>query len=458
MKINNTYDIILLKDVIILNRFIKVCETILFIFFLVLLPFLTNKLSTIISLVIIVVFYLLEKKINIKHYSIFLFLLALLIRIITTLTLNVSIVDDFKTMLDASRLLLKGNTSFLNSFYFRMFPYQLGHVLYQTSLLRIINSTLFLKIVNSIITSLIVVFIYLISKNIFKEETARKVSLLYLLYLYPLYLNSVLTNQHLPALLTLISIYLFLTKPHNYKTIIQIGLILSVSNIFRSESIIIIFGLIVFLLLTSTKKSIKTNAISIITLIFVYLLSQLTFSIFLQESRLNTKFQNNAPYWKFYCGLSDKYNGLFNEEDQEVFFNSDNQKELLLERVKSDKNKLPKLFLKKEVILWTQTNYDLRINNNINQKLYNFLLNFNQGFLNVIILLSVITLFPYKEKTNDKVLLIKIILFLYYGIYMFIEISPRYAYILHLLLFLIIGISIERINDIIKKRCKYAKI
>ena len=458
MKINNTYDIILLKDVIILKQFIKVCEAILFIFFLVLIPFLTNKLSTIISLLIIVVFYLLEKKINIKHYSLFLFLLALIIRIITALTLKVSIVDDFKTMLDASRLLLKGNTSFINSFYFKMFPYQLGHVLYQTSLLRIINSTLFLKIVNSIITSLIVVFIYLISKNIFKEETARKVSLLYILYLYPLYLNSVLTNQHLPALLVLISIYLFIKKPNNYKTIILIGLILSISNVFRSESIIIILGLVVFLILSSTKKNIKSNSINIIILIAVYFLSQFTFSTLLEISPLNTRFQNNVPYWKFYCGLNDKHNGIFNEDDQAVFFNSNKQKELLIERINKDKFKFPKLFLKKEVILWTQTNYDLRINNKLNQNIYSFLLNFNQGFLNILILLSVITLFSYKEKTNDKVLLIKIILFIYYGIYMFIEISPRYAYILHILLFLIIGISIERINDIIKKRCKHAKI
>lgn len=458
MKINNTYDIILLKDVIILKQFIKVCEAILFIFFLVLIPFLTNKLSTIISLLIIVVFYLLEKKISIKHYSLFLFLLALVIRIITTFTLKVSIVDDFKTMLDASRLLLKGNTSFINSFYFRMFPYQLGHVLYQTSLLKIINSTIFLKIINSIITSLIVVFIYLITKNIFKEETARKVSLLYILYLYPLYLNSVLTNQHLPALLVLISIYLFIKKPNNYKTIILIGLILSISNVLRSESIIIILGLVVFLILSSTKKNIKSNSINIIILIAVYFLSQFTFSTLLEISPLNTRFQNNVPYWKFYCGLNDKHNGIFNEDDQTVFFNSNKQKELLIERINKDKFKFPKLFLKKEVILWTQTNYDLRINNKLNQNIYNFLLNFNQGFLNILILLSVITLFPYKEKNNDKVLLIKIILFIYYGIYMFIEISPRYAYILHILLFLIIGISIERINDIIKKRCKHAKI
>ena len=458
MKINNTYDIILLKDVIILKQFIKVCEAILFIFFLVLIPFLTNKLSTIISLLIIVVFYLLEKKISIKHYSLFLFLLALIIRIITALTLKVSIVDDFKTMLDASRLLLKGNTSFINSFYFKMFPYQLGHVLYQTSLLRIINSTIFLKIINSIITSLIVVFIYLITKNIFKEETARKVSLLYILYLYPLYLNSVLTNQHLPALLVLISIYLFIKKPNNYKTIILVGLILSISNVFRSESIIIILGLVVFLILSSTKKNIKSNSINIIILIAVYFLSQFTFSTLLEISPLNTRFQNNVPYWKFYCGLNDKHNGIFNEDDQAVFFNANKQKELLIERINKDKFKFPKLFLKKEVILWTQTNYDLRINNKLNQDIYSFLLNFNQGFLNILILLSVITLFPYKEKTNDKVLLIKIILFIYYGIYMFIEISPRYAYILHILLFLIIGISIERINDIIKKRCKHAKI
>jgi hypothetical protein len=187
-------------------------------------------------------------------------------------------------------------------------------------------------------------------------------------------------------------------------------------------------------------------------MIIVYLICNLLVSNILLLTPLNTKLENKASLWKFYCGLNYEYNGIYNEEDQDVFFNTSNQKELLVERIKEENYKLPILFLKKEVILWTQTNYDLRITNNMNQSIYNFLLNFNQGYLNIIILLFVISLFPYKDLKNDKILLIKIILGLYVCIYALIEISPRYAYILHILVFLILGISLEKITNFLKNR------
>ena len=96
------------------------------------------------------------------------------------------------------------------------------------------------------------------------------------------------------------------------------------------------------------------------------------------------------------------------------------------------------------MILWTQTNYDLRITNEWNNSIYGWLQYFNQGYLNIIIILFVISLIPKrKEEENDKIIFIKILLALYYGIYLLIEISPRYAYNLHMLTFLMLGIGLE---------------
>lgn len=432
-----------------MKKFIKVCEYILLILFLILIPFMRDKLSILLTLPVLVLIYFLSKKINIKHFTIFIFIMALVIRIISIIYLKVSIVDDFKTMLDASRDLITGNLDFLKNSYFEYFPYQLGHVLYQALLLKIINSVFFLKIINSIITALIVVFIYLISKNIVKEKTAKVTTVLYLLYFYPLYLNSVLTNQHLPVLLSLIGIYLLITKKSSIKTILLIAVIFGIANIFRTESIIFIGGIILYILFI-TKDKIKQKIILSITLLGTYLLFNILVSSIIYISPLHTRLENNAKEWKFYCGLSTKYNGIYNEEDQEVFFNSNNRKGLLKDRIKQEGKNLPVLFLKKEVILWTQTNYDLRLENNINE----YFLYFNQGYLNVIIILFIISLIPIKKISNDKSLLIKIILAMYYGIYMFIEISPRYAYILHVLIFILIGVGIENINKFYYNKTK----
>ena len=424
-----------------MKKLIKICEIILFILFLILIPFLKDKLSIFLAIPVIIGIYLFIKNEKIKRFALFIFIFSFLIRLLSIIFLKVEIVDDFKTMLDASNNLLNGDLSFVNSFYFTAFPYQLGHVLYQTGLLKIFNDVFFLQLINCIITSLIVLFIYLISRKIVKEKTARFITLLYSLYFYPIYLTTVLTNQHIPTLLSLIVIYLLITKKDTWKLSIVIAFILGVANFLRTESIIFILGIILYKLFVD-RKTIKTSLINSSILLGTYILFTILISNLVYLSPINKQLTNSYPEWKFFCGLSSAHNGIYNNEDQEVFFKKGtNKKELLINRVKEENIKLPLLFLKKEVILWTQTNYDLRLTNNLN----NIFLLFNQGYLNIIIILLVISLIPKKKETNKKALLLEILLGIYYGIYMFIEISPRYAYIIHTLVFILIGVGIERL-------------
>lgn len=437
-----------------MKKLIKICEYSVFIIFFILIFFMRQKATFLLVVPVFILIYLFTSKVNIKKFGLFIFIISLIIRIVSILYLDTQVTDDFKLMFDASRSLINGNLAFLNTPYFKTFTYQLGHVLYQAFLLKIWNNILFLKIVNSIITSLIVLFIYLISKRLFSERIARSCSLLYLFYLYPIYLNSILTNQHLPALIILIVIYLLITKKYDYKLFIICGVLLSIANVFRTESIVIILGIVGYNICLSNKDNFKKMFSYSLILICVYIVVNfiINSSVYLT---LNTNLTNKAPTWKFYCGLSDRYNGIYNSYDEGVYFTSNDTNKLLLDRIKNNYTKLPILFLKKEVILWTQTNYDIRINNNINNNIFNFILNFNQGILNFTYLLFVISLFPWKKDYKlDKILLLKIILALYYGVYMFIEISPRYAYILDILIFLCIGLALEELNNLYKKRFK----
>ena len=427
-----------------MNKVIKLYDVLLFILFFIILFFMKNIFSVFLFIPLFILIFFISKDIEIKRFSLFIFIFSFIIRLFSILYLKVSITDDFKTMYVASKSLLRGDFSFLNTFYFKTFSYQLGHVLYQAFFLNIINSVTFLKLINVLISSLIVLFIYLISRNLFNEKIARIVSLTYTFYLYPIYLDSVLTNQHLPALIVLIVIYLLIKKEINYKLVIIIGILLGIANIFRTESIIIIMGIIIYFICNNT--SYKNTFIKICLLLVSYFIFNLGINGIIYLS-LGTTLSNNAPSWKFYCGLNYKYNGIYNTEDQDIYFNSKNKDKLVLDRVKEENIKLPVLFLKKEVILCSQTNYDLRINNKINPDIYKFLLYFNQGCLNLIIILFIISLFP-KNKYNNKLLLIKIIIGLYYFIYMFIEISPRYSYILYIFMTLVMGMSIDKLLKI----------
>lgn len=437
-----------------MKRTIKLCEYILFILFLGMLLFTKEKLTTLLIIPILPLIYLFIKKVKIKRYGLFIFILALLIRLFTIFILKVEITDDFKTMYDASTNLIKGNLDFMNGFYFKTYPYQLGLVLYQAFLLKIINNVIILKIMNSIITSLIVLFIYLISKKIYKEEYARMISLGYILYLYPIYLNSVLTNQHIQTLIIMLVIYLVITKKETKILFIVLALLLGIANFFRSESIVIILGLVLYSLIFSTKKNYKTKLINIVILLFVYFLFTnlttflLNISPLFKNTNEETTIDKNVKVWKFYCGLNTEHNGIYNNDDAKRYFNTRNEEKLLLDRIKKDKFKFPILFIKKEVILWTQTNYDLRINNNFNKEFYNLLLKFNQAILNLTLLLFVIGLFPIKKETKKEIIFIKLLIGLYFGVYLFIEISPRYAYILHILIFIILASSIKNIEFI----------
>ena len=443
-----------------MKKFIKICEIFLFLFFLVLLFFTKQKLATLLIIPLLVILYFIYKKESIKHWEVFLFIIAFFIRIVSIFFLNVEIADDFKTMYEASLSLLKGNLDFMNGFYFRTYPFQLGLTLYQAVLLKIYHDVIILKIFNSIYTSFIIVYLYKISKLFVKEKIARMVSFSYLFYLYPLYLNSVLTNQHIPAFLMLIAIYFVITKMDSIKSAFWVAIILGVANFFRTESIIMIMAIVIFKFVFITRQTVKKTLLYL----FIVLVSYFSFTTMtnqiIMHSPLNTavseeaKLDKNVTLWKFYCGLSTKHNGIYNEEDQNMYFNTDQEKELLMERIKNDKFRFPVLFLKKEVILWTQTNYDLRILNPFQGFWYSLVLSFNQGYLNFVMLLFVISLIPKKEEERKEVLFIKLLIGLYFGIYLFIEISPRYAYNLHMLVFLLLGIGVERIIDFYHKKVK----
>ena len=440
-----------------MQKLIKLCEYILFFVFLIVILFLKQKIYTIVAIPIIIGIYFFIQKCKIKNFGLFIFFATLIIRFISILILKVNVLDDFKTMYEAALLLIKGDLSFMNGFYFKTYPYQLGLVLYQAILLKLWKNILVLKIMNSIYTSLIVYFIYKISKCIWKEESARMVSLAYSIYLYPIYLNSVLTNQHIQSLLMMIVIYLLVKKEQSIKWYVIIALLLAFSNFFRTESIIFILGIIGYNIAYLKKDNIKKKGLCVLSLLVVYYLCTTLTTIALNNSILfkntdETTIDKNVTLWKFYCGLNVNHNGLYNEESATEYFTSSNEKELLINRIKQDYPKYPILFLKKEVILWTQTNYDIALLNKWNPKLRQAIENYNQGFLNIVLIMFVISLFPKKKEEKKEFILLKIIIALYFGIYLFIEISPRYAYILHMIVFMIVAEGIEKIEEIVKKK------
>lgn len=380
-----------------------------------------------------------------NSFIIFLFLFSFITRLIVILTINTPIISDFKTMYEASLELINGTNNYKNSIYFINWAYQMGHVVYQSILLSVINNVVFLKIVNAFNSSLTVVFIYLISKKISSSTSSKIVSVLYSIFLFPLLLNTVLTNQILPVLLTLISIYILINLDYEkyiFKSII-IGLILGLANILRSEGIVIIFSILLYSIYLIFKKHNKNIFISFVIIFISYMMIFNISSTILIKTNISTNgLKNMNPTWKFVLGFNYETNGMYSDIDASKYaFNKDESKKIVLERLK-EYDKIPMLFLKKSKILWLNSNLSWSIGHIQNVKIYNILSYINQLFIIFFTLLSFVSLFNLKKLDNTQIIT-TLILITYFFVYLLIEVMPRYAYSLEVFQVILSSIGLD---------------
>lgn len=395
-----------------------------------------------------------KKLVKENKFIIFLFLFSFIIRLGVILLVDTPIISDFKVMYDAALEIVNGTDSYKSMGYFITWGYQMGHVLYQAFLLSIINSAFFLKIVNCIITSLTVVFVYLISRRICSERSAKISSILYSIFLFPLLLNSVLTNQFLPVLLILIALYILLNINFKKKFVISsviVGILLGLSNIFRSETIVIVFSILLyFVFLFITKVDWKKLIISFLIIFMGYYVVFNGTSLLLKATNVSPsglEILNSS--WKFVVGFNYESNGMYTDEDAAIYSrDSEAADKEAINRIMQFE-KIPLHFLKKTKILWF--NSDLSWSISMDEVYYKVLNIINQIWIILFNILAVCSAFKFiKFKFEKEHVLMCLILLVYFGVYLLIEVMPRYAYSLQVFEAIIIGISLDYIFTKIK--------
>lgn len=399
-----------------------------------------------------------------KHkFIIFLFLFSFILRLLIVITINTPVISDFKTMLDASLELVNNTSNYKSMPYFITWGYQMGHVVYQAFLLSIINNLLFLKIMNALITSLTIVMIYVISKKLSNEKAAKITSIIYSIFLFPLLLNTVLTNQLLPMLLILVAINLWITYiPKKIFIAFPTGLLLAFSNILRSETIVIITGILVYSLFSMLeKKDIKKLALSLLILLATYSGVMKLTSYTLQKSNISPSgLENKNTAWKFLTGLNIETNGMYSEKDAEVYaYDEQKTKKELTKRIKEDYKNYPLLFLKKIKIVGLNSDLSWSVGH-LNQQTTKILTYLNQLFIYFFFIMSLLSLIPLLKKKYKKAqVLITLITIIYFGVYLLIEVMPRYAYSIQIFEAILTSITLGYFLEIIfnKGREKNAK-
>ena len=389
-----------------------------------------------------------------NKFIIFLFLFSFIIRLGVIVLVETPIISDFKMMYDAALEIVNGTDSYKSMSYFITWGYQMGHVLYQAVLLNIINSVFFLKFVNCIITSLTVVFVYLISGRICSDRSAKISSVLYSIFLFPLLLNTVLTNQFLPVLLILIALYILLNINFKKKFIVSsvvVGILLGLSNIFRSETIVIIFSILLYFgFLFITKVDWKKLIISFLIIFMGYYVVFNGTSLLLKATGVSPSgldILNSS--WKFVVGFNYESNGMYTDEDASLYSrDSEAADKEAIKRI-TQFEKIPLHFLKKTKVLWF--NSDLSWSISMDEAYYKTLNVINQLWIILFNILAVCSAFRFiKLKFDKEHVLMCLILLVYFGVYLLIEVMPRYAYSLQVFEAIIIGVSLDYIFKKIK--------
>lgn len=430
------------------------------------------KNNIFISIIAFLVVIYISLKNNIKYFPILLFITSLILRIFMILIFNFPQVSDFKTLLDASYLFTNNDFSFQNQQYFTMWGYQTGFVIYQGLILKLFNSVFILKLLNAIFSSVLCVLIYLFGKKICSEKSARMASLLYMIFPFSLYLNTVLANHHLATFLMYIGVFFLLKKEKSIKDYIIAAILISLGNIIRPEGIIVIFTLILFEIFRLKKDKLLETLKNVGIFLIIYFMIGTLSSFAVEKLGINDEgLKNNNPKWKFVLGFNSDSCGYYTSSDEKYLNDENKELEVIKNRISVGPVKMGKLLTCKINKFWLQTEISSK-NEMYNDKTYNIfginikfkdleniVVKFNSVLYIITLLMCILGLvFNRKKVIKDNSFFFVILMIVTFFVYLLIEIQPRYAYFIHVSIFILstygYNYVLSKISNIFKIRKK----
>lgn len=426
-----------------------------------------NILMSIIAF--IVVCYISLKK-NIKHFPILLFITSLLIRILAITLFKFPPVSDFKTLLEAASLFKNNNFSFQNSSYFTLWGYQTGFVIYEGLVLKILNSVFILKLLNAIYSAGLCVLVYVFGKKICSEKSAKMAALLYMIFPFSLYLSTILANHHLSTFLMYIGIFFLLKKEKKLKDYIIASVLISIGNIIRPEGIIVVFTLILFEIFRLNKERILETVKNVGIFLIIYIIVGGISSFTIKKLGINDEgLKNNNPKWKFVLGFNEKSCGYYIEEDEKYLKEENEESKIIKERLSVGPVRLGKLMACKINKFWLQT--EISSKNEMYDKTYhvlgfdvkfkdleNIVVKFNSIIYIITLLMCIVgVIFNRKKVVKGDAFFFTILIAVTFFVYLLIEIQPRYAYFIHVSIFILSTYGYDYVLNKISQKSKNRK-
>ncbi|MGC5816177.1 glycosyltransferase family 39 protein [Clostridium perfringens] len=335
----------------------------------------TSLIFSIITILLVTfVFFYLKKGYNKKLLVFIILSVGLIFRILWFLNVDSIPIGDFNRMFISAGDFLTGTSyMFKGTAYFGRFPHMTLTVLYFALIRNFFSNPLVtIRLINLALSMFNIVVLYLLSKEIFKDEK-KSIWVLLISSLYPpmILYNNVYCSENLALPLLLLSVLMFFKSINNKRKLPYLclsGIFLSLSHLFRPNGYVFIIAYLMYLCLYF-KEKLTVKLKKILVILFSFILPFVLVSTIL--IRLNiTEF----PLWhgseplsiSMLKGTNIYSGGRWNEEDAEVFgqYNEDYEKvdnaakEIIKERLlTTPKLKLTKFYILKFINFWSNGSF-----------------------------------------------------------------------------------------------------
>jgi len=449
--------------------------TILFlVFFLFVVLFVTDT-SLLLAVVLVAFCAVLIWRVNLPKFALCLGLAAFAVRLVVVLVVKTPPASDFWLLFSASQGILNGDYSFLDTRYFQLWPYQTGIAAFHALLLCIWNNILVIKLFNCLVGAGTTVLVYLIAKEFAGEKASRLAALIYCFLPFPLLYVPVLTNQFPASFLIYLGVYFLISSRMEWKHWVRIlvfAALLAVANALRPESIIPLFSTALYLLLTMNRNNLKQRLFELGILIVTYfVLTKLISGLFIITGLSPNGLTSSAPHWKFVLGFNHDTFGRYANADTPYLDDAAAAWELVKERILVPIPQLLRLFKNKIAFFWGKPDLSWSfsycaadglpfLNRTISVTKWLPILTHMSTYLFLLLyILVLVGCLWYVKRTayNSKILLLVNQVFVTFGVYLLIEVQPRYAYHIQISVAILAALGIQALSRFLLRKVKAAR-
>lgn len=390
---------------------------------------------------------------------------ALLIRIAWILSINSIPISDFRIIYESGSHFLDGNYSaFKGTSYIARFPHLTMLVLYFAFMQKLFTYPLIaIKIFNALFSTLNVLFIYLIAKEVFNSEK-KGLWGAFITALYPPLIAYVAVycteNMAIPFYLASVYYFILVIKDKKKNTwLLLSAVLLSIGNLFRMVAPVMVIAYLMYLFIY-VKRELKEKGRSALYILAGFLIPLILVSNFLRALNI-TEFQlwkgSESSWNSVLKGTNIESGGRWNEEDAALPDKYDGDyekvekaaKEIIKHRLTSTpKGELAKFYTRKYIFQWIEGDFsgtywaklgveekDIKIDLEKNAVVY------MQLFYFMLLFLTYRGLFNKKQYIDNPIINLFYIIFCGYGLlHLITESQDRYSFIV-CWLFLILALT-----------------